>query len=87
MNTMTREEFRAIRKQLGLTQAELAQALGYAHVVRVGEVESARSNKAVQPLVARLMRAYAKGYRPDDWPEKVKRPRKKRGQAKELAEA
>jgi len=59
---MTPQEFRTIRKNLGLTQAELARWLGYAHAVRVTEIETGRMG--ISHVLERLMRAYAAGY----WP-------------------
>lgn len=59
---MSPQEFRAIRKSLGLTQAGLAALLGYAHAVRVAEFEAGTGT--ITPLLERLMRAYAEGYRP-----------------------
>lgn len=63
---MTSEEFRAIRKQLGLTQAKLASVLRYAFPVNVTHMESGRRD--VPTHVAMLMRAFRDGWRPDDWP-------------------
>lgn len=63
---MTPNEFRAIRQQLGLSQAGLAAILGYGHAMRVSEFE--RGARDVPHLLALLMRAYADGYRPQDWP-------------------
>lgn len=63
---MTREEFRAIRKSLGMRQHTLAPLLGFGSNGRVSEVE--RGTRRVSKVVARLMRAYADGYRPSDWP-------------------
>lgn len=63
---MTAEEFKEIRIGLGLTQAQIAKVLGYGQPVRVAEFE--RGAKNISPLLDRLMRAYAAGYRPEDWP-------------------
>lgn len=41
---MTPEEFRGIRAGLLMTQAELAQTLGYGHKMRVSEFECGRAN-------------------------------------------
>ena len=65
---MTPSEFKAIRVGLGLTQAELAVLLGYAHRNGVSILESVASGRLVPPTVERLMRAYEAGYRPADWP-------------------
>lgn len=63
---MTPTDFRAARKQLGLTQAELAPLLGYADKSRISEIERG----AMQPgaAVVLLLRAYLAGYRPEAWP-------------------
>ncbi|PDT76947.1 helix-turn-helix domain-containing protein [Sinorhizobium sp. BJ1] len=65
---MDNDEFRAIRKRLGLTQAQLATVLGYPHVMQVSEIERETNPKPVPRHVAMLMRAYDEGYRPKDWP-------------------
>ena len=67
---MTPDQFRSIRLRLGLTQPELARLLGYAHASTVGALESPASGKVVTAPVERLMRAYAAGYRPPEWPER-----------------
>lgn len=59
---MTPQEFRAIRKRLGLTQAELARWLEYGSVARVSEIENGKV--ALPRLVAQLMRAYDGGFFP-----------------------
>lgn len=71
---MTPTEFRAIRKSLGLTQAQLAERLDYGHAVRISEFESelkdpvdGRPKYPIPPLLERLMRAYSAGYWPDEW--------------------
>lgn len=64
---MSPSEFRAIRLQLGLTQAGLARLLGYAHASRVAALEAdvaSKAHRSVPPLLERLMRAYQAGYRP-----------------------
>jgi DNA-binding transcriptional regulator YiaG len=65
---MTGAEFKAIRQRLGLTQGELAIVLDYASSVRVSEFERSANPREVPTHVARLMRAYDAGYRPEDWP-------------------
>lgn len=62
---MTNAEFKSIRQSLGLTQAQLAGVLGYAHTSTLAAFEYGR---AVPVHVALLMRAYAEGYRPANWP-------------------
>ena len=65
---MTPVEFKSIRLRLGLTQAELADVLGYPHPMQVSVLERATNPKPVPRHVALLMRAYDDGYRPDGWP-------------------
>lgn len=65
---MENDEFRAIRKRLGLTQAQLASVLGYVHLMQVSEIERSSNPKPVPRAIALLMMAYDEGYRPKDWP-------------------
>ncbi|MBC7149029.1 MAG: helix-turn-helix domain-containing protein [Rhizobium sp.] len=65
---MDNDEFRAIRKRLGLTQSQLAGLLLYPHATQVSEIERPTNPKPVPRHVALLMRAYDEGYRPKDWP-------------------
>lgn len=65
---MENDEFRSIRKRLGLTQAQLASVLGYSHLMQVSEIERDKNPKPVPRAIALLMRAYDEGYRPKDWP-------------------
>lgn len=65
---MGNEEFRSIRKRLGLTQAQLATVLGYSHSMQVSELERQTNPKPVPRAIALLMRAYDEGYRPKEWP-------------------
>ena len=65
---MDNDEFRAIRKRLGLTQAQLAAVLGYSHLMQVSEIVRISNPKPVPRAIALLMRAYDEGYRPKDWP-------------------
>ena len=67
---MTNHEFRAIRRSLGLSQTELAAFLGYSSGLRISEFERATNPRPVPDMLARLMQAYADGYRPKDWPWK-----------------
>lgn len=64
---MTPEEIKAARKALGLTQAQLAQVMGYAYKSYVGGLEIGSSKISAQG--ERLLQAYLAGYRPEDWPE------------------
>jgi DNA-binding transcriptional regulator YiaG len=68
---MTPDEFKTIRRTLGLTQPELARVLGYASRNGVAILESAASGRVASAQVERLMRAYEAGYRPSDWPGKA----------------
>lgn len=65
---MDNEEFRAIRKRLGLTQAQLAAVLLYPRAMQVSEIERPTNPRAVPRHVALLMKAYDEGYRPEGWP-------------------
>lgn len=67
---MTNRDFKRIRISLGLTQAELASFLGYASAMRISEMERPTNPKPIPDLLARLMTAYADGYRPKNWPRK-----------------
>lgn len=64
---MTPAEFRTIRSELGLTQAQLAPLLGYSNKVRVSELET-----GLRPCpwhVGQLMQCYRLlGYAPDPDP-------------------
>lgn len=62
----TPERIKAMRTAFGFTQRTFASLLGYADVIRVAELESGKSRPA--PAVVRLLKAFAAGYRPDDWP-------------------
>jgi len=64
---MTSTEFRTARKQLGLTQAELAAVMGYHAQPAISDIENGGT---VPAQAARLILAYMRGDRPDDWPEK-----------------
>lgn len=66
---MENDEFRTIRKRLGLTQAQLAKILEYPLALQVSEIERETNPKPVPRHVALLMRAYDDGYRPKGWPE------------------
>lgn len=64
---MTGSEIATIRKALGLSQQELAAVMGYGNKVRISELE--RGKREIGPAAERLLDAYLKGYRPDDWPK------------------
>lgn len=65
---MDNDEFRAIRKRLGLTQAQLAAVLLYPRAMQVSEIERPTNPRPVPRHVALLMKAYDEGYRPEGWP-------------------
>jgi len=62
--------FRAARRQLGLTQTQLARVLDTdPQSVRRIEMDPSRStSRTPAPRMIRLMQAYLDGYRPSDWP-------------------
>ncbi len=59
---MTPNEFKQIRKQLAITQVELARWLGVEDKSRVSKYE--RGASGITPVIAALMKAYADGYTP-----------------------
>jgi DNA-binding transcriptional regulator YiaG len=59
---MTPHEIREARRKLGLTQAEMANWLGYGSKDRVSEIE--RGTRRPSGAVVLLLRAYLDGYRP-----------------------
>ena len=63
---MTPAELRAARKQLGLTQVQLAS------VMDLDPLNVSRIERGVKPApvrYVRLLRAYMKRHRPKDWPK------------------
>ncbi|CAN7600146.1 helix-turn-helix domain-containing protein [Bosea sp. LjRoot237] len=66
---MTPTQFRAIRTELGLSQAALAAVLGYGSPMRISEFERATNPRAVPLHVAMLMVAFQDGWRPENWPK------------------
>lgn len=68
-SAMTPAQFRRIRENLGFTQQELAEFLGYGRALRISEFERETNPRPVPELLARLMVAYRDGYRPKDWPK------------------
>ena len=71
---MTQEEFRAIRKRLGLTQAQLADVLGYGGVMSISIMERKSNPQPIPRRLMMLMRALDAGYRPPNWPRKIDEP-------------
>lgn len=67
---MTPEEFKAARKKLDLTQAQLAEILGLdiSTVQRFGTPQGKKSGSKVNPTAARVMEWMLAGYRPPQWP-------------------
>lgn len=67
---MTHAEIKQARHRLGLTTRQLAEMLDTdPQSVRRMELPPDRStSRPAPPRVARLVRAYLAGYRPDDWP-------------------
>lgn len=63
---MTRDEIKAARKQLGLTQVQLAEVMGYNSNTYISRVEGGDRDMSEQ--AQRLLEAYLSGYRPKDWP-------------------
>ena len=61
---MTPAEFRAARESLGLTQGQLAQAMGYGSQTRISEIEK---RDEVPPQTALLMRAFVLFGLPETW--------------------
>ena len=55
---MTHDDFRAARLRLGMTQATLAEALGYSHAHVVSAIETGNRNPgpAAIKLLERLLR-------------------------------
>ncbi len=62
---MTPGHFRVGRRALNITQAELAEVMGYSSQSAVSAIENAATDVPAQ--AARLMLAYLSGYRPHDW--------------------
>lgn len=68
---MDNVEAQAIRVRLGLTQAQLAEVVGYATPLSISEFERATNPKPVPRLLALLLKAYDDGYRPANWPKRT----------------
>lgn len=62
---MTPAEFIQARQSLGLTQAQLAEVLGYSrtHITRIE-----KGHLEVMPVAALAMRGLLAGIRPNNWP-------------------
>ena len=67
---MTPQDFKAGRKRLGLTQAELARILDTApQTIRKWEMPEENSTaRGVNPVAAQVMRWMLAGFRPPEFP-------------------
>lgn len=66
---MTPDQLSKARRKLGLTLEQMATLLGYVGEQRrqmMYDLESGR--RAIREPQRRLVEAYLRGYRPDDWP-------------------
>lgn len=68
---MTPQQFRAIRLRLNMTQADLAQLLGYSMPLTISQFERKTNPKPVPRHLDLLMEALDTGFWPKDWPQKV----------------
>lgn len=66
MPTMDGQQIKAARKQLGLTQTQLAEVMGMTDKSYISKLESGAVN--LGRTSQRLLQAYLDGYRPKDWP-------------------
>lgn len=68
---MTPAEFKAARKELGLTQAQLGRILDTApQTIRKWEMPPGRSTaRSVNPVAAQVMRWMLDGFRPPEFPQ------------------
>ena len=68
---MTPDQMRKARKDLGLTQAQMADMLDTdpQSVRRMEMQETASTHRKPAPRMKRLIEAYTAGYRPKDWPK------------------
>ena len=66
---MTPEEMREARLTLGLKLREMADMLGYTGAHAAQQIHKLEvGSRDISPPVARLVKAYLDGYRPEDWP-------------------
>lgn len=67
---MTPEQIKEARQSLGLTQAQLAALLDTdpQTVRRMEQRQDASTFRKPAPRMVRLIQAYLRGDRPDDWP-------------------
>lgn len=66
MANMIDDEIKSARKQLGLTQKQLAEVMGYSNDAYISRVETGLRGMSQQ--AQKLLQAYLEGYRPKDWP-------------------
>lgn len=68
---MTPQEFKAARRKLGLTQAQLGAVLDTApQTIRKWEMDENNSTaRSVNPVAAQAMRWFLAGFRPPGWPK------------------
>ncbi|WP_068315807.1 helix-turn-helix domain-containing protein [Polycladidibacter hongkongensis] len=68
---MAPEEFKAARKQLGLTQSELAKVLGVSLItVQRSEIPAEKkSSSKPHATMVRAMGWFLSGFRPPEWPQ------------------
>lgn len=72
---MTPDELKQARRKLGLTLEQMATMLGYQGVQRrqmMYDLETGRGGRELREPQRRLVEAYLRGYRPEDWP--ISRP-------------
>ena len=68
---MTPQELQEARETLRLSLSEMGAMLGYTGkreniTQQVWRLEN--GVRPIRPIIARLVRGYLSGYRPDDWP-------------------
>jgi DNA-binding transcriptional regulator YiaG len=71
---MDAAEFKIARRRLGLTQAELALVLNTTpQTIRKWEAhDQASTARAPNPVAARVMSWLLAGYRPPEWPDRLR---------------
>lgn len=69
--SMTPDEFKAARRQLGLTQAELGRILDTApQTIRKWEMPPENNTaRGPNPVACQVMRWLLAGFRPPEWPK------------------
>lgn len=71
---LTNVEMRQEREDLGLTPAELAELMevDVSSVYKWERSPEAKTYRAPPARAERLLMAYSEGYRPGDWPERLR---------------